>query len=299
MKTVILAGLDNYVFTAADLLNPGEMKLIGFATPIEEAWNVYDNDGNIKENIEEMPVMPLAAAVELEPDCVVLASDCAEEEEKLKYTLFQYDYRGDVISLFDFFKGFSLKTSSLRRLAWRLGNLGIEGAAADLGSGRGDISWQMNALMPERRLYLFDTFTGNDARDVVTEHEKELSDARVGECSLSLRERERIEEMILSRMPYPDNVIIKKGWFPETAFDLEYETYALVHMDTGLYAPTYSGIQYFFPRMSKGGVIMVSGYESGKRQSVKRAVHDLEEKYGAFLITPLSDPEGAILISHP
>lgn len=299
MRTAVLAGMDNLVFSTADLFNPKELKLIGFATTIEQAWNIYDENGEVKGNIEELPVMPVEAAVSLEPDCIVLASGNAEDDEALKYMLYRANYRGDVVSLFNFFKEFSLKTSAIRKLVWRIEQMGIAGAAADLGAYRGDISWQLNALMPNRKLYLFDTFTGYDARDIVKEKELHLSDAKIGDYSLTARELENYEERVLSRMPYRENVEIHAGWFPETAYDLEDEKYALVHIDTGLYNPTYSGIQYFFPRMNRGGVIVLSGYEHGKSLAVRQAVDDLEEKYGAFLITPVNDLEGTIVITHP
>lgn len=54
----------------------------------------------------------------------------------------------------------------------------------------------------------------------------------------------------------------------------EDEKYALVHMDTGLYAPTYSGIEYFFPRLSRGGVIFVAHFEDGKQKGVRKAAAD-------------------------
>lgn len=256
----------------------------------------------IKENIAEMdkmPVMPLEAAAGYEPDLMLLVSADAEDDQTLKYIVYRADFRGEVMSLFDFFKEFSPKTAVLRKLAWRLNNLGVEGAAADLGAYRGDISWQMNALMPERKLYLFGTFTGYDARDIKKEEELKLSDAKAGEYAFTPKEYEKLDELILGRMPYKDQVVIKKGWFPQTAFDLEDEKYALVHMDTGLYNPTYSGIQYFFPRMSRGGVILLSGYEDGKKSGVRMAVEDLEARYGAFLITPLGDLEGTVVIVHP
>ncbi len=299
MKTVILAGTDNLAFSAADLLNPKELKLIGFATAIKQAWNIYDENGTVKEQIEEMPVMPLDVAVGMEPDSIILVSGTREEDEALKYGLYRGNYRGEVISLFDFFQQFSLKTAAVRKMVWRLNSLGVKGAAADLGAGRGDISWQLNALMPERKLYLFDTFAGYDERDVAIEKKRALSDAKTGEYAFSLREREHLEEKILSRMPYRDMVEIRAGWFPETAYDLEEEKYALVHIDTGLYQPTYTGIQYFFSRLERGGVIFVSGYEYGKNAGVRQAVDDLEEKYGAFLITPVNDLEGTIIITHP
>lgn len=299
MKTAVLAGADNLVFTAADLLNPKKLKLVGFATTMEQAWNIYDEEKNVREAIEELPVMPMEAAVALEPDCIVLASGSAEDDEALKYMIYRAHFRGDVVSLFDFFQEFSLKTAAIRKLVWRMERMGIAGAAADLGAYRGDLSWQLNALMPERKLYLFDTFTGYDARDIEKEQELCLSDARAGDYSLSSRELANLKERILSRMPYRENVEIRAGWFPETAFDLEDERYALVHIDTGLYQPTYAGIQYFFPRLSRGGVLVVSGYEHGKSMAVRQAIDDLEETYGAFLITPVSDPEGTIIITHP
>ena len=299
MKTVILAGLDNLVFAMTDVLNPKNMKLVGIASEIKEAWNIYDEDGTLLEEIKELPIMPLETAVTYESDCMVLVAGNKEDEEALKYMVYRTGYQGEVLSLFDISEEFALKTSVLRRVSRRLDELGVEGAIADLGAYRGDISWQLNAMMPERKLYLFDTFTGYDERDVAKEQQLQLSEAQAGTYSLSNNELEHLNERILGRMPYADMVEIRPGWFPETAFDLEDEKYAMVHIDTGLYAPTYSGIQYFFPRMSKGGVILVSGYTNGKSQSVCQAVRDLEEKYGAFLITPLCDIDGTIMIMRP
>ena len=42
-----------------------------------------------------------------------------------------------------------------------------------------------------------------------------------------------------------------EGWFPETAFDIEDETFCLVCMDACLYRPTLAGLEFFFPRMEE------------------------------------------------
>ena len=299
MKTIILAGLDNLVFSATDLINPRENKIIGIACEIKEAWNVYDENGTLKEDIDELPIMPIEAAAEFDPDCMITVAASAEDEDVLTHLICRTNYRGDVVSLFSAAQTFSPKTAALRRLSRRMERLCVEGAVADLGTGYGDVAWQLNAMMPERKLYLFDTFSGYDKRDTDWERQLGLSEAQPGECGLTEYEREHYRDRLLGRMPYEDMVEIREGWFPETAYDLESERYALVHIDTGLYAPTYSGIQYFLPRMNRGGVILVSGYTDGKTQSVYRAVCDLEEKYGAFLITPLCDIEGTIVIVRP
>lgn len=299
MKTVILAGLDNTIFTMADLIDPREYKLVGYATTMSQAWNIYEADGAVKTDLDVMPIMPLDAATGYEPDCMIIAASTAEDDERVKYMIYRSDFRGEVVSLHDFFKGFSGKTAALRKLAWRLQELGVPGAAVDLGCGYGDISWQMNALMPERKLFLFDTFTGYDPRDIATEQELSLSDAKAGQYAFSPNLAGRSEQLLLERMPSPEMVTVVKGWFPESAAGLEDQEFALVHMDAGLYRPTYSGLRYFFPRMSRGGVIFVSGYENGRTESVRKAVSDLERQYGAYLITPLCDGEGTILITRP
>ena len=299
MKTVILAGLDNLVFSAVDMINPEDNRIVGIATEIREAWNVYDENGEIKASIDELPIMPLAAAVEFEPDTIITVAASEDDEKALTHLVIRTGYRGEVMSLFSLSKTISLKTAAIRRLSRRLDELGVEGAAADLGAWYGDISWQINAMMPDRKLYLFDTFSGYDRRDTDIEKEKGLSKAQSGDYAPTEYGKEHFRDRLMSRLPHPEKVDIREGWFPETAYDLEDEKYAFVHIDTGLYQPTYSGIQYFFPRMNRGGVILVSGYTDGKTQSVYRAVRDLEEKYGAFLIIPLSDEEGSIVIVKP
>lgn len=240
MKTVIVMGLDNQIFSAADMLEPSQVKLIGYAATMEEAWNIYDESGTVKDEIEEMPIMPIDAAVSCEPDLMILAASNEEDDTALKHMLFRADYRGEVISLFEQNKDFSIKTAVIRKVSWRLEELGVQGAAADLGTYCGDISWQLNALMPERRLYIFDTQQAS----------------------------ERAQSRLLARMPYEEQVRIRMGRFPETAYDLEEEHYAFVHIDTQVYDVICPGIQYFFPRMSKGGMILVSGYENGKNDHV-------------------------------
>lgn len=296
MKTAIAAGMDNLAFMAADLIDPAELKLVGFAVPMREAWNIYGDDGAVRELKDAMPVMPLEAAAGLETDVMILAAGNREDEEALRYMLLKTGYRGEVISLYEHARCFSARAAVIRKLAWRLEELKVSGAAADLGAGRGDAAWQMNALMPGRTLYLFDTFCGYDERDAQRERAMGLSEARAGQFALSAREQENIEALLLGRMPYPERAVIRKGWFPETAFDLEDETFALVYMEAGLYGPTFSGIQYFYPRLCPGGVIVLKDYEDGKSLSVRRAVEDLEKMYGAFQLVPLCDLEGTAVI---
>ena len=48
------------------------------------------------------------------------------------------------------------------------------------------------------------------------------------------------------------------GYFPESTESINPDNqYALVHLDADLYNPQISGLEYFYPRMTQGGVIII------------------------------------------
>lgn len=295
MKTVVILGADSLGMAVADMLNPHEMKLVGLGDTRAETWNVFSDldSGELKEEIDGMPVMPIDLAVSLQPDVIVIASTDAEKSHALEYMAIRAGFLNDIVFISSLHEQFSIRCGLLRRICRRLTGLGVEGNAAELGCYRGDTSWQINALMPERKLYLFDTFEGFDARDITKEQEFGCSDAAPGQFSGADVCK------LMDRMPAPDNVILKKGWFPETAFDMEDETFALVYMDACLYNPTLSGLEFFFPRMARGGIILLKGCSDTKYRGIARAVEDLEARYGAFLMLPAGDLDGSVMIVHP
>lgn len=295
MKTVVILEAEHLGIPVSDLLNPKEMKLIGIGNSYPDTWNVFENaeTGELKEQIEGMPVMPVDLAVSLQPDILVIAATDPEKSHALQYMALRAGFENDIRFIETMRSEFSVQCAVLRRLTRRLDMLGIPGSAAELGCGKGDISWQLNVLMPERKLYLFDTMEGFDARDIAKEQLLNCSAAEVGQ------DGKVKEEQLMARMPLPHQVILKKGWFPETAFALEDEKFALVFMDACLYQPTFTGLEFFFLRMNQGGVIILSGYESTIYGGVHKAVEDMEAKYGAFLILPLGDLQGSVMIVHP
>lgn len=147
--------------------------------------------------------------------------------------------------------------------------------------------------MPERTLYLFDTFKGLDRRDLEAEKSAGLPEIP------GWRYSDAKTESLLNRLPNPEKAVIKEGWFPETAFDLEEEKFALAWLDAGLYAPTLAALKFFFPRMSQGGVIVLCGMADPATPGVSKALQDLEAEYGAFLLLPMGDLKGTAVIIHP
>lgn len=59
-----------------------------------------------------------------------------------------------------------------------------------------------------------------------------------------------------------DDVKIVKGWIPEPFVSLPESNWSFVHLDVDLYVPIYDSLNYFYPKMVSGGVIINDDYNS-------------------------------------
>lgn len=100
-----------------------------------------------------------------------------------------------------------------------------------------------------RTLHLFDTFEGlpepgpNDSA--------RFCKGSYG-CSL-----ESVQQY-LSGFP----VAYHKGFFPQTADGLRDAVFSFVHLDVDLYESTLEGLKFFYPRLSRGGILLSHDYKS-------------------------------------
>jgi O-methyltransferase len=133
----------------------------------------------------------------------------------------------------------------------------IEGHFAELGVWKGLTARLIHHYAPERTLHLFDTFYGFDARDL----DVELPAGLFGDTS--------VEAVMDKIAPRNDNILVHAGRFPDTAVQAPVR-FAFVHLDADLFAPTHAGLEFFYPRMSRGGIIVIHDYNAwvGARHAV-------------------------------
>lgn len=156
----------------------------------------------------------------------------------------------------------------------------IEGSVAEAGVFQGEFAKEINGAFPNRKLYLFDTFEGFDDRDIKVELKQNKGEVK----SSNQRHFELTsEELVLSKLPIQEKCIIKKGFFPETTVGLENEKFCFVNLDMDLYKPTLEGLKFFYPRMSKGGCILIHDYFSDVYSNIKQAIKDFEEEKNIIL----------------
>ncbi|MDR1653378.1 MAG: TylF/MycF family methyltransferase [Prevotellaceae bacterium] len=163
-----------------------------------------------------------------------------------------------------------VRLSSLELVAHNLQEKGIQGSVAELGVYRGNFAQHINTLFPNRKLYLFDTFEGFDERDAKTERGRRYSGANQNFADTSV-------DVVLSKMKHRENVIIKKGFFPDTATGVE-DKFAFVSIDADLFDPIYQGLRFFYENLTRGGVIFVHDYNNAMYAGAKAAVEKFSEE---------------------
>jgi O-methyltransferase len=168
----------------------------------------------------------------------------------------------------------------------------IEGAIAEIGTYQGFSASVMNYFFPDRKIYLFDTFQGFDRRDLEVEEKLGFNSKGYDDFSNTSR------ELVMAKMTHKHNVMIRKGWFPESAVGLEGEKFCFVFIDADLYQPIYEGLHWFYPRLSNGGYIVVDDYNWNDYPGAKKAVEDFSKEVGICFI-PIPTTTGSVVFGKP
>ncbi len=171
----------------------------------------------------------------------------------------------------------------------RLRKNNIDGVFAELGVYKGDTSEVINAMAPERDIHLFDTFEGFQQKDLDIEEGKAATYSTHNFADTSI---ERVQSRLKS-----DKFKYHKGYFPESTKNLEDYEYALVNMDVDLYNPTVAGLEYFYPRLTPGGVIIVHDYNPDW-PGIMKAVDYFAVTIPSPLV-PLTDTDNSVMIFKP
>ena len=77
-----------------------------------------------------------------------------------------------------------------------------------------------------------------------------------------------------------------RGWIPESFAAIQEKNYKFVHLDLDLYEPIKGSVEYFYPRMVKGGVIVIDEYDIPRWPGARKAVDEYCQKHN--LITPVA-----------
>jgi len=100
---------------------------------------------------------------------------------------------------------------------------------------------------------------------------------------------------VIQKMKFPEKCVVKKGYFPDSLDGLE-DSFCFVSLDPDLYKPILDGLEYFYPRLVKGGYIFVHDYNNSLYPGAKQAVREFCNK-NKIPFVPLTDSWGTVIIA--
>jgi len=145
------------------------------------------------------------------------------------------------------------------------------GAIAEVGVYEGGSARMICESKGDTSLHLFDTFSGLPAAG---EHDAHVhrTKANLYACS--------IESIQAYLRPFP-NVFYHEGLFPHSVTNVpENERFSFAHFDVDLYESTLGCLNYFYPRMNPGGVMLSHDYSilNGVRKAFAEFLSDKPEE---------------------
>ena len=180
-----------------------------------------------------------------------------------------------------------IRLATLELISQEIYQKKLDGDVAELGVYKGKFARYINQYFPTRSLYLFDTFEGFDNKDIITEKENKFSSGEQDFTNTSV-------EAVLKLMPYVEKCIPVKGFFPESAKNIQ-SAFVFVSIDADLYEPIYNGLVFFYPKLVSGGYIFIHDFNNDNYKGSRKAVEQfcMEQKINYL---PLPDSGGTVII---
>lgn len=165
----------------------------------------------------------------------------------------------------------------------------IPGDFAELGVYKGETARVILQCARGRALHLFDTWEGFPPGDLAGETGRastyttqHFADASPGK--------------VMKLLGDAPNVFVHEGYFPESASVMHETLFAFVSLDADLQAPTAAGLEFFYERLSPGGVILVHDYNTDW-PGLMKAVDEFCKKHGVIAL-PLPDADSTVMIAR-
>lgn len=146
---------------------------------------------------------------------------------------------------------------------------GIEGDTAECGVryGKGSFFFLKGLADPDRPHHLFDSFQGLSEVAEVDRAAQGLRSWKAGDIAVP-------EEAARRQLGAFGNCEFHVGWIPERFEDVAERRFAFVHIDVDLHRPTLDSLEFFWPRLAPGGLLVCDDYGFASCPGATRAFDD-------------------------
>lgn len=146
----------------------------------------------------------------------------------------------------------------------------IDGDTADVGVRFGTSSFFILSGIDNagKQHHLFDSFEGLS--------EPTSEDSGVGQQTVWKQGQLLAEEAVTRKnlRMFKDRCHYYKGWVPSRFAEVKDRAFAFVHIDVDLYQPTRDTLEFFYERVSSGGVIVCDDYGSSLCTGARKAIDE-------------------------
>lgn len=210
------------------------------------------------DQVEGLTVISPDDILKYDFDTIIIAALQAEKEI-FSMLVEKYGIPKEKISNQDILYFFKTRELFCQYNAQLMNQRGLQGSVAEVGVWKGGFAKYINGYFSDRKLYLFDTFAGLDEQDIQEEKNRQIPSTFYIKNPQVYADTS--VEMVRKVLPYPHQAIFMPGYFPESARNVQDE-FVFVSLDLGLYKPTLAGLEFFYPRMVSGGIILCHDYYS-------------------------------------
>ena len=140
----------------------------------------------------------------------------------------------------------------------------LEGDMAEVGVYQGGSAKLISEVKNEKELHLFDTFEGLPK---VSERDTHFGTSYWKTGEFSNTSLENVENYLSNYK----NIFCYKGKFPDTSEPIKTKKFSFVHLDVDLFQSTIDCLEFFYPRMINGGIILTHDYHT---DGVKQAFNE-------------------------
>lgn len=159
------------------------------------------------------------------------------------------------------------KMNFLARMCLAVKAAGLPGDVAECGVYKGGGARLLATVFGDRRLFLFDSFSGFQVDD---SNGGFFNRGSFSDLSL---------ESVMEYLSDKENCLYFQGWLPDSAKSVR-NRFCLIHMDMDHYDSTIESLRLFWPMVVPGGAVVFDDWEDACCPGVKRAVEEFFPDFG-------------------
>jgi len=180
--------------------------------------------------------------------------------------------------------------------------LSLDGCIAECGTFKGLGSFMFCHTLREHELgfdgkgfHIFDSFEGL-SQPTPEDFIEDASVGSTGQAYMGAGAFQGVLDQVRNALKEFPAIEYHKGWIPESFKGLPERQYRFVHIDVDLYQPTRDSLEYFYPRLCEGGVIVCDDYAHLQWPGARRALDEYCDPKGIPVLS-LTTGQGVIIKS--